>query len=627
MQNNRTVFTFEFNDKGKVKVDGLTKGFVRLETAMKRVTAESARQAAASSKVNTGLGDTISNAGLAGAVLTEFGRTISDSNYGIRGMANNLSQLSTLLITFIGKQEQSGIRGVVSAFRGLGQQLMGPLGIILAFQVLVALLEKFSMEADKAKSATKSFSGSLIENKELLLDINAVLQDTNTSLSQRNDITAAVSATEKDLAKAIESRNLNEEQANELTAKFLSLKEEESELLAESQLQLAELRELGIKQSEIDEGRIKTQTRLSEVNKTLLNLRGQDLSLVGDLIRDYQTEKLGLEDRLESYDKSEAKIKELTKTLGQYGLKQKEITKLLKVGKENKDLIEGSIAFYQEQISILKKAQSAVTDPDDFTELQIRIDKFKEMINTIKGIREEIDAIIVKTDTRLRIDPEDFVEKETKSQKIATDLLKSGLKERQEGFKNYFDNLDILRKTDTKNTEISEEAKMRAVSNTGRAFEAVGSLFQDLAEENKELMIAGIVVEKVGAIAQIIANTAIANAKAVAAFPAAFGQPFVGINTATAAVSIAATTAAAVKAVGAVRSGQDANIGGSATGSSPTGVAPQFNVVGQEVGQMGQLASAITGQTGEPIRAYVVLDDVNSAAELDNKITTSGSIG
>ena len=249
------------------------------------------------------------------------------------------------------------------------------------------------------------------------------------------------------------------------------------------------------------------------------------------------------------------------------------------------------------------------------------------MINTIKGIREEIDAIIVKTDTRLRIDPKDFIKEETKSQKIATDLLKSGLKERKEELKNYFDNLDILRKTDTKNTEISEEAKMRAVSNTGRAFEAVGSLFQDLADENKELMIAGIVVEKVGAIAQIIANTAIANAKAVAAFPVAFGQPFVGINTATAAVSIAATTAAAVKAVGAVRSGQDANIGGSATGSSPTGVAPQFNVVGQEVGQMGQLASAITGQTGEPIRAYVVLDDVNSAAELDNKITTSGSIG
>ena len=338
---NKITYVFEFDDKGRVKVDRLTKGFVKLETAMKKVTAATAEQAAASSKVNTGLGNTISNAGLAGAVLTELGRTISDSNYGIRGMANNLSQLSTLLITFIGKQEETGLKGVISAVKGLGQQLMGPLGLILAFQVVVALIEKFSIEAEKAKSATKSFNGSLIENKELLLDINTVLQDTNTSLSQRNDITNAISATEKDLDKAIESRNLNEEQANELTAKFVALKKEESELLVESKLQLAELRELGIKQSEIDEGRIKTQTRLSKVNETLLNLRGQDLSLVGDLIRQYQAEKLELEKQLTGYTDSENKLKELTKTLSAYGLKQKEITELLKVDtKERKKTIK-----------------------------------------------------------------------------------------------------------------------------------------------------------------------------------------------------------------------------------------------------------------------------------------------
>ena len=46
--------------------------------------------------------DLISSSGLAGATLTELGRTISDMPYGIRGVTNNLSQLSTLFITLNG---------------------------------------------------------------------------------------------------------------------------------------------------------------------------------------------------------------------------------------------------------------------------------------------------------------------------------------------------------------------------------------------------------------------------------------------------------------------------------------------------------------------------------------------
>ena len=53
------------------------------------------------------MGQQASNTGLAGATLTEFGRTISDANYGIRGIANNLSQLSSLFITLVAKQKES----------------------------------------------------------------------------------------------------------------------------------------------------------------------------------------------------------------------------------------------------------------------------------------------------------------------------------------------------------------------------------------------------------------------------------------------------------------------------------------------------------------------------------------
>ena len=80
--------------------------------------------------------DLISSSGLAGATLTELGRTISDMPYGIRGVTNNLSQLSTLFITLMAKTG-----GTTKALELLKLQLNGPLGIILAFQGVIAAID------------------------------------------------------------------------------------------------------------------------------------------------------------------------------------------------------------------------------------------------------------------------------------------------------------------------------------------------------------------------------------------------------------------------------------------------------------------------------------------------------
>ena len=68
-------------------------------------------------------------------------------------------------------------------------------------------------------------------------------------------------------------------------------------------------------------------------------------------------------------------------------------------------------------------------------------------------------------------------------------------------------------------------------------------------ENAKKIAIAGIVLEKIAAIAQIWESNAIANAKAVAAFPLTFGQPWVTINTVSAILGTAATVATAAQAV------------------------------------------------------------------------------
>jgi hypothetical protein len=80
---------------------------------------------------------------------------------------------------------------------------------------------------------------------------------------------------------------------------------------------------------------------------------------------------------------------------------------------------------------------------------------------------------------------------------------------------------------------------------------------QALIEEEKaikkqrQIRNAVLLAEKAAAIAQIIANTAQANAKAVELSPITFGMPWVAINSATAALSIAAIVAAMATAVSA----------------------------------------------------------------------------
>ena len=61
------------------------------------------------------------------------------------------------------------------------------------------------------------------------------------------------------------------------------------------------------------------------------------------------------------------------------------------------------------------------------------------------------------------------------------------------------------------------------------------------------------------------------------------------------------------------------------TSAGGGGGAPQFNVVGQ--GATSQLAEAITGQTQQPIKAYVVSNEVTTAQSLDRNIVQGATIG
>ena len=86
----------------------------------------------------------------------------------------------------------------------------------------------------------------------------------------------------------------------------------------------------------------------------------------------------------------------------------------------------------------------------------------------------------------------------------------------------------------------------------------------------------------------------------------------------------------AAQAVGIISAIKDATSAakssGVATVSTPRGAsAPAFNVVG--AAPENQLAEAISGQQKQPIKAFVVSNEITTQQELDRNITSEASIG
>ena len=178
-------------------------------------------------------------------------------------------------------------------------------------------------------------------------------------------------------------------------------------------------------------------------------------------------------------------------------------------------------------------------------------------------------------------------------------------------------------------TKAEEDNRQKQYAVVGNAIGNLQNIFAAFGKESKALAIAGIVVEQVASISKIISNTGIANAKAVAASPLTFGQPFVGINSVSAGLSIAGSVAGAVKAISDLKSNKKSPSSASASSGvrSAAPRAPQaasFNLVGQ--GGTNQLAEAIGSQSQQPVRAYVVSGDVSTAQSLDRNIVESASL-
>ena len=235
------------------------------------------------------------------------------------------------------------------------------------------------------------------------------------------------------------------------------------------------------------------------------------------------------------------------------------------------------------------------------------------------GRQKALEDRVLGIDTELQFDAQTFDRKrELVSQKEAELLQQEGLTQNQR---------TLITKQAAQERQNIDMAELDAKAEIQNAYMDLagqfGSLLQQIAGKNKKIAIAGIIIEQAASIGKIIANTAVANAKAVAAFPVTAGQPFVTINTISAALGIASTIAGAAKSIQQINSSDNATAPSAGGASLPRGSAPnaptvssapvpQINTGGGQNPSL-QIAESIGAASGKPVKTYVLQQDVSNS--------------
>ena len=299
-----------------------------------------------------------------------------------------------------------------------------------------------------------------------------------------------------------------------------------------------------------------------------------------------------------------------------------------------KDRLSQQTARYDELIAIIDEKEKLALSNTELNEAQktkIVLDAQAErsavektrIDDEILGIENELALITTSFDRR----------KELIGQKEAELLQQEGLTENQ--------------RTQIKQQAADERAAIDMAELEARAemqnayldlAGQFGSFLKDIAGKSKKLAIAGVIVEQAAAIGKIVVNTGIANAKALAASPLTFGQPWVAINTISAGLSIASSIAAGVKAIQQINSADSgtAPTGGGSLPRSSGGAAPapptverasipQITGTGGQASPGSQIAQTLAARSEKPVKAYVVSGDVTSQQALDRRTTRAAT--
>ena len=153
-------------------------------------------------------------------------------------------------------------------------------------------------------------------------------------------------------------------------------------------------------------------------------------------------------------------------------------------------------------------------------------------------------------------------------------------------------------------------------------------LIKSLGEKSRTLQAASVIAENAVGVGKTIINTQAANAAATAKYAAipgglALAAAERAANNISAGIGIASSVLATKKALSQLKQGGSVDGGGASSSGGQSASAPSFNLV-QGTGT-NQIAEGLQG-SNEPIKAFVVSDDVTTSQSLDRNIIDNASI-
>lgn len=172
------------HENSKNAIDAEVRALRTHQATLDRSSVEYAQASQSIREHQQSLNQNTASTGLASTSAMEFGRVISDAPYGIRGMANNVSQLTSLLFQGAGQISATTgkVVGLSGAIKGMWGAMMGPLGIMIAIQAVIAALDHFAGSTKKAEESTNDFEGSMSELTRQINDNNAAQENLNETI-------------------------------------------------------------------------------------------------------------------------------------------------------------------------------------------------------------------------------------------------------------------------------------------------------------------------------------------------------------------------------------------------------------------------------------------------------------
>ena len=268
--------------------------------------------------------------------VLELGRVISDAPYGIRGMANNLTQLVSQL-AFSTKEAGS----FAAALRQMWTAMMGPLGIVVAITAVISAFDWLYGANKKAEKSTSDFRQEVEELADLL---NTRL---NVSIEEYIKLVDEKKRLDDDIAKS-------GERVSKIEERLIEIAEERAYWEK-------------VKSGEIESG----GRSMSAIVGNLNNLSREENQLI------YEKKNLYTEgaDSLNEYNEKLRELKGLNK-------------EILKTGSKSGDV--GSVMWYEMLISQAEKRRDKeATTSEEYKKQTEWIDKLKKELADLRGEQKE----------------------------------------------------------------------------------------------------------------------------------------------------------------------------------------------------------------------------------------------